>query len=220
MATILAIFVVVFLVIALSSGKQHREATDLKELDNTSPDAIRYNIRTGELFLNERSEHHKKRFYTERYISTRHGYTPEKLIFTSATVGGVTTGGWDKVGGNGTEKRKTDRFNLVYNYLEPEDNSVKTGYVSKIVLSDELLEKAKKSNVKPYLDGNNIVVVKPLERSEDDYLKLYMLSGCNYTNIIANSAENDIIRTLPDVIKVNYILNWICKNDPSDHVSE
>ena len=215
----IGIIVIVIIIIAATGSAEKQE---IKEITKKSPNSIKYNAENGELILNERSEDFKKLFSTERYISTRHGYAEEKLIFTSATVGGITTGGWDKVGGYGTEKKKTNKYNLVYEYVNPEDNSYKRGYVNRIILSDELLKKAQTSNVKPYLDGNSIIVVNPLIISEKElngYVNLHRIRGGGYTTHIANLKEDDKIRTLPDVIKVNYILNWICENDSTTNFS-
>ena len=86
-------------------------------------------------------------------------YKPEEYIFTSVTVGGITTGGVDKIGG--------------YNYIS---GSTKTGkyqlwYIDKLIrsiqLSDELFEQAKESLIAEYLNmaTKEIVVISSVALS-------------------------------------------------------
>ena len=96
-------------------------------------------------------------------------YKPEEYIFTSVTVGGITTGGVDKIGG--------------YNYIS---GSTKTGkyqlwYIDKLVrnirLSDELFEQAKESLIAEYLNmtTKEIVVISSVSLS---YTCLLYTSRC------------------------------------------
>lgn len=198
--------------IALVVAEEKKKGKKLKNLQNQTANELKFNEKTGVITLTKRHASYSERFTLENYISTRHGYAQEKLIFTSATVGGVTTGGVDKVGGYGTEKMKTDKYNLIYEYLDPKDNLIKKGIVKRINLSDNLLEKAKNSKIKNYLDGKNIIVVTPLVSSEKEmqaYLKLHQISGGGYTTHIANLQEDDKIKTLPTAQKCSDIINWI-----------
>ena len=208
-------FIGVFAWILFVTFSDKKDKDKLKELNKKTSHALKFDPETGVITLTERNQTYAKMFDFERYVSKRHSYSQEKLIFTSATVGGVTTGGVDKVGGYDTEQKKTDRYNLVYKYVDPKDNSSKKGIVKEIELSDDLLEEAIHSEVKVYLNGNRIVVVTPLVSSDKEkqgIVNMYRVcSGKEdeYVAAMANVEENDKIRTMPTLKKSSTILKWI-----------
>lgn len=155
-------------------GESRAKKKKLKDIQKAQEGALNYDPKTQTVILKRRHETNAKRFILKNYVSTRVGYTPEKLIFTSATVGGVTTGGVDKVGGYGTEQKSTDRYNVFFTYVSSEKDELKEVEVKKIALSDELLEQAKKSNIKKYLNGNKIIIVEPLVSSEDKKARMHI----------------------------------------------
>ena len=209
--TVIGIAVVLFLV--LKGEKKDKNA--LKTLQEQTKSILTVDKNTGRVTITQRHKAFAKLFTCENYVSTRHGYAEEKLIFTSATVGGVTTGGVEKVGGYGTEKKKTDKCNLVYQYVDPKNNQTKKVYVTAIQLSESLRKSAKLSKIKEYLDGNSLIVVTPLVSSEKEkqaYLNLHRISGGGYSTHLANLEEDDRIRTLPTLQKCNDIISWISGN--------
>lgn len=199
--------------------EDNKKKASLKEIQERTQDSLKYDPETGKITLTERNKSYAKMFDLERYITTHHGYSQEKLLFTSATVGGITTGGVDKIGGYGTEQKKTDRYNLVYKYVDPMDNSSKKGIVKEIVLSEELLEEAIHSDIRVYLNEDRIIVVSPLVSSEKEkrgIVNQYRISGGNsdsYVAAMANIEENDKIRTMPTFQKSIAILKWISNHE-------
>lgn len=213
MGTISIIGIAFTIFLVLKSDKKDRNT--LKSLQEETKDIIKVNENTGVITITQRHKAFAKMFTCENYVSTRHGYAEEKLIFTSATVGGVTTGGVDKVGGYGTEKKKTDKYNLIYQYVDYKSDQTKKVYVTAIQLSDSLRKSAKLSKVKEYLDGNCLNVVMPLVSSEKEkqaYVNLHRIRGGGYSTHLANLEEDDKIRTLPTLQKCNDIISWISGN--------
>lgn len=146
MAFIIALILAI-VVIRFSWNAEKEKINALSELQNQTKDTITYDDRTGVVTISQRHSSFRTRFTYEKYVATHYNYTPEKLVFTSATVGGVTTGGVDQVGGYGTKERHTDRYQIIYEYVLSE-GSPKQGHVKEIRLSNELAEKARNSKVK------------------------------------------------------------------------
>lgn len=105
--SIIGIAFAVFLVLK----SVNKDKNILKSLQEETTDIIKVDENTGVITITQQHKAFEKMFTCENYVSTRHGYAKEKLIFTSATVGGVTTGGVDKVGGRGN-KRKTRKIKI------------------------------------------------------------------------------------------------------------
>ena len=94
-------------------------------------------------------------------------YTPEQVIFTSATVGGVTTGGFSKVGGYKT-KHSTSLFNydILYNGDEYKNSAEKPSVWSIQLRNREMLDAAQKDPfISTLLEGNTIKL-KPMIESD------------------------------------------------------
>ena len=81
-----------------------------------------------------------KMFYYTEYEATQTTYTKEEYVFTAATVGNVTVGGVDKIGGYKDKKVKTGKYELSFSY----DGLTSTN-IKRIYLSKELLQAAKRS---------------------------------------------------------------------------
>lgn len=214
--TIMLVGIIFAIILVISSD--NKDKNKLKAAHEKTKNILEFDEKTGVITIKQRNKDIAKQFNFENYVSTRHGYAQEKIIYTSATVGGVTTGGFDKVGGYGTEKKKTDKYNLIYQYVDSETNSTKKICVTKIKLSDELAKKAQNSKVKEYLNakGNSIIVITELQSSEKEkqaYVNLHRISGGGYTTHLANLEEDDKIRTLPTLKKCSDIISWISGNN-------
>ena len=133
-------------------------------------------------------------------------YKPEEYIFTSVTVGGITTGGVDKIGG--------------YNYIS---GSTKTGkyqlwYIDKLVrnirLSDELFEQAKESLIAEYLNMSTkeIVVISSVSLS----YTTRMLLDTGHTDYAFDNITKESKAGYPTYEKCIKIMNWLCSNEETD----
>lgn len=130
-------------------------------------------------------------------------YKPEEYIFTSATVGGITTGGVDKIGG--------------YSYIS---GSTKTGkyqlwYIDKLIrriqLSDTLFAQAKKSPIAEYLDKTTkeIVVISTVSPS----YATQMLLRAGHTNSALDNMRRESKAGYPSYEKCIKIMNWLCSDE-------
>lgn len=141
----------------------------------------------------------------EDHVNTVTAHKPTEYIYTSATVGGITTGGVTKTGRYDylVSTGKSGKCLLVYGADHP---------VMKIQLSDELYQKALKSDIKEYLNNEKqIVVVKPYTPYglEADALKAMVTSGriSLASDMLANRAD------YPTRDKCTRILNWLCSKE-------
>lgn len=196
------LLLVFFIVIGCIEHEQKKK--NLKKGQSETKGMIWYDVENRTIKLNKRHTSFKERFSFEHYESSKVVYQEEKLIYTSATVGGVTTGGVDKVGGIQSEAVKTNKFELVYEYATKD--TIKKGFVEKITLTDELLKQAQKSNIAKYIKGNDILVVDELVESTD-LIRGYLKIGHNSS--AANVMNEDKLRTMPTLDKCKAIVNWV-----------
>lgn len=120
---------------------------------------------------------------------------PEKYIYTSATVGGITTGGVDKVGG-GYHKvmdMPTDKCKLLF--LDHE--------IERITLSDELCKEAKKSGLKKYINGDGQIIV-------DTGPSVQLLDASARYGVASAQAQNLASAGYPSREKCKEIIAWLC----------
>lgn len=139
----------------------------------------------------------------EEHVNTVTVHKPTEYIYTSATVGGITTGGVTKTGGYDylASTGKSGKYILVYGDNTP---------ISKIQLSDKLYREALGSDIKEYInDEKQIVLIKPYTPYglEADALKAMITDGkmSLASDMLANRAD------YPSYEKCTRILNWLCK---------
>lgn len=96
---------------------------------------------------------------------------PDKIVYTGATVGGITTGGFhiQKGGTVYTEGNKTGKYSLYYRYASMLNNEPYSEVVSYLSLSDELMKEAR---VDPLL--SKLIVT---EEQQKNLEKLYHFNG-------------------------------------------
>lgn len=121
-------------------------------------------------------------------------YSPEKIHFGSATVGGVTTGGVYKTGGYSAGKDVTvdGKYQLMHFGK----------VIEKIELSYKLKETARKSSIKDYLDDSGDIIVNR-QVMYSDYARIAMQSGNPEPGMIERT------RGFPSKEKAQAILDWI-----------
>ena len=94
MVIVLLAFMFFCLIMAVKSAEQ---IENRKNACRRAEKYVSYHNQT--LFVTKRDPEIANIFTIQPYRKTQYGYSPEKLIYTGATVGGVTTGGWHKSGG-------------------------------------------------------------------------------------------------------------------------
>lgn len=119
------------------------------------------------IYLKEKHPDFKKLLTYEVHENAIHTDVPKKYIYTSATVGGITTGGITEVGGyTDITKYSSHTFELrLKEVRKTPDNkdAVYTRLIKKIELSSDLLKIAKKSKIAQYIKGDCIVVIEDVD---------------------------------------------------------
>lgn len=184
MAVLIVIVVVaiVFLILCKTNGVDSWESFTKSELTRKreAEQYFSYDSFTKSIKLKKKSPEIKKAITIEASREVFANYTPDKLLYTSATVGGVTTGGVDVVKGGYslTSGQKTGTYYLSYKYAINAPSSTGAahywaGVISFIELSNEELEEVKKH---PVL--NNLIAT---EKTKD----LFHLAGKNALDLIS-----------------------------------
>lgn len=135
----------------------------------------------------------------DRDIKTK--YEPKRLVYTGATVGGITTGGFHEEGGYNyiSSANKTGKYNIYYiGELLP---------IQKIELSNELVPQAKKSEIKPFLNNHNAILL--ITSSISSFTRLAIANG---SPLADKMMMEDLREGFPTLEKCEKIINWICGN--------
>ena len=147
---------------------------------------------------------------TERYTSVQKRYMKEEYIFTSASSGAFTVGGFNKIGGYKDEKVRTDKYTFKYapNYSDGKP-------IKRIVLSDELYRKAYFEDSLRYYLRNGYIEIEKDEIKPDDWL----LSNSSVT-VRSILEEQAIIDTLPTKEQCDTIINWLRNTIPNINITQ
>ena len=154
----------------------------------------------------QRTEKFKNILGMIEHKSSRMAHKDAEYIYTSVTVGGVTTGGVSKIGDYDyfTAEKNSGRWELWY------DGHM----VKQIELTDELARQAKNSSlISGYISGNTIYVVNPNAKptlSNSDWLELNRRNSIMGMNILLD--DND--KQYPRLEKCNAIVRWLCGDVP------
>lgn len=150
------------------------------------------------LFIKKRLPQFADSFTIERVMLTPMSYNPEKYIFTSATVGGITTGGIDKVGGNYVSGKKVDSGKCELKYLGQK--------IQRIQLTAELYKEAQKSAIKKYLNDKKQIVLED-ETSGGVVISAQLLGVHSLTT------QQMLYKGYPTREKCQEIIDWICDKE-------
>lgn len=156
----------------------------------------------NEMFLRRRGQKLAKAI---KIVDDKHDiirYKPEEHIYTGATVGGITMGSVNKVGGynyvSGT--KQTGKYQIYY----------AGELIKSITLDSDLYNIAKNSKIAKYIDGHKIIIVESV------------ISPA--TRLLAGSGQKDMAKQMmsidsshgygfPSYEKCIEIVNWICGID-------
>ena len=159
------------------------------------------------LIVKECSSLNKNLLYISRYQETHLKYNPATATYTGATVGGVTTGGWDfqeahySIQGGAI----TDKFILWYR-----KNDKESKIVEKVELSSQLAELAKKDKaLRQFLKGNTLYITKQSENKWGNLAAQTLKNTGNY-NLASDIALKDYASTLLTKSELMPIYDFIC----------
>jgi len=183
---------------AVTAGKEITAANELLK------DHISFNERDKTLTVKKRDAKIAKVLGIQPYTRTEYGYTPEKLVYTAVTVGGITTGGVQKTGGHyAREAGKTGKASIIYTYKS--GTKLVNATVEKIILSKDLTDAAKSSDINTYLDGSTIVLMH--KRADTDAAVAAMQLG--HRDTAFNIMEQSKINAMSSYEKCMSIVNWL-----------
>ncbi len=157
-------------------------------------------FKDGVLNLEKRGAGLQKCIKIEPHRITNYSHKDEEYIFTSATVGGVTTGGIHKneAYDYASSSRKTGRYEMTISYRP----------IQKIELTSDLFDLAKSSYISEYLDEeSHSIVVVTAGRMSADTLAAWQ-SGERGGNLL-NLTQRDMEHCYPSYEKCQKILNWL-----------
>jgi len=133
-------------------------------------------------------------------------YKPESYVYTGATVGGITTGGFHKEGGYNyiASTIKTEKCALVFGRKKGVE-------IKSIYLTPELAKEARKSfTIKDYVTDSNYIMVENEIEISDYEKKLFFESAKANSPSHYNIASRHAYERAPDRAKCEAILEWIC----------
>ena len=147
-------------------------------------------------------------------VDTKYKYNEEKLVYTGATVGGITMGGFHVEGGDySKQKYFTGKYGLSRKcYINGE---AKVLVIDEIYLNSDLLEKAKDSHMKQYIDGksNHILLCHKLSKETSRNLNAATLLGDasldGAYNKMMSVARNEMSLTKEECIEIK---TWLLRN--------
>lgn len=169
-----------------------------------------YNEDTSTLTIRKRSPKNSNDIIIKNYTHTSYSYNPSKLIYTSATVGGVTTGGFDttKASYSPTSQEQTDKYELYCGKV----------FIDKLIIPNEEDLKSAKNNqtLKKFYDKGNQFLLEHKVKSSLTPYERQMLQQAVLTNdyqTMSGLGKKDIIAKKLTYDECQSIKAWICGND-------
>lgn len=165
----------------------------------------------GTLRIDSRGDVWKQFIKIKKVKNTYLGYEPEKLHYGSATVGGVTSGGFYTTGGYNKVVATTDSGKYELEFTGDANMLDKT--IRRIVLSDRMYAEAEKSNIAKYLNPatKSIEMYNKVIRTkqEVDALLNNAMKLVNGVPLTSGMAIDDT-RGFPTYEKCKEVLDWMC----------
>ena len=166
------------------------------------------------IHMTEKGTFWKKFIKINEYRALQLGYEPKRLHFGSATVGGVTTGGFYTTGGHNVieSSTKTGR----YQFMFADSGRRNNGYtipISRIRLTEELYKEAENSSIAKYLnpETQTIELNTRIHLSEAEKISLLNKADRLARGVPLTSGMSlNYSEGLPSYEKCVEILNWMC----------
>lgn len=164
----------------------------------------------GTLYLNSKGVVWKKFIKIRKVKNSYLGYEPEKLHFGSATVGGVTSGGFYTTGGYNKVVASSDSGKCELEFTGDANMLNKT--IRVIKLSNELYEEAQKANIAKYLNPTtkSIEMFDKVIRTKGEVDALINNAMKLATGVpLTSGMAIDDTRGFPTYQKCKEILDWM-----------
>lgn len=170
-----------------------------------------FHERDGVLYIENRGSFWKNFIKITKVKNYHLGYEPEKLHYGSATVGGVTSGGFYTTGGYNkvTSESNSGKYKLEF----AGDASIINNTIRVISFSTAVFEEALHSPIAKYLDTSShcIEMFRKVHRTkeETDVLLKNAMDLATGKPLISGVAMDDT-RGYPTYEKCKEIFDWIC----------
>ncbi len=157
------------------------------------------------IILNKRDFTFTKQIKVKKYTGTYEQFNPSKTIYTGATVGGITTGGFHQTKAYySTQVMRTSGHYLYAKVDEPFT-------IEKVKLSPELIEEAKQDErVKKFLRGNTLILnhENQMSSAEADVIKNAISTG--NISLSGYMLQKSYDKSLLSYKECQDVLEWIC----------
>lgn len=165
---------IVAVIKSISDAKEYKkELNDVKSatenLSSTFIEGFSGSIGFKNIYVMQRHPDFEKLLTYEVHENAIYTDVPKKYVYTSATVGGVTTGGVTEMGGyTDVTKYSSHAFELRLKEVQKGSDgkeAIYTKLIKKIELSSEMLKDAKKSKISKYVKDDSIIVIEDADIS-------------------------------------------------------
>ncbi len=183
-----------------------------KELYDQIHDAMQYDFASNTLTVKKLIVANDKALKYKELTDYELKHHDAKYVYTSATVGGITTGGVHKIGDYDTiNATSTGKYAVYYKTSDKKLYPVKT-----IHLANELVVKAKKDPVVKNFLHNNILVLEKKVEDNTENVELAIKHGnmALAMQLIKNSSLDKQLTKQ----ECRSVINWIC--GVRDYLSE
>lgn len=198
----------VMLFVSGNNARKQSAQNQIKALESISTN-FSYNPDKKHLVIKNRCPENVAAFGVKDYKRQNYSDVPAKLVYTGASVGGITTGGVHLSGGytsvaNGI---KSGKCILLYSWYNGKE--VETGDVETIDVSNSSDDNYHSSKISKYVRNRKIIVV-------DNTAKTKMAGSLAYLKMNVRSAttlnmyEDAVIEDYPSEEKCLEIVSWIC----------
>ena len=197
--TLFAIAIAIYGYTVTRKNKKAQIAEDLEK--NT------FQLSGSTLYMKKSNKHLRPLLAVKKHEVSSYHYNEEKLHVGAVTVGGVTTGGVYKTGGDySVGKYDSDKYELIFQRSVSTNLDFEKTKIEKIVLSDELMQKAKGQPIEQYLEKNTITVIKEVPASQT-YVTLMQMGK---TDAALSLLESEQAQGYPSKEMCDTIIAFLC----------
>lgn len=190
--SVIAFIVICVIVVLYQESKSKAVSQEIIQIKNS----FSYDRNSHLLILKSRSPNVQNVIKAEASHDINFTSIPDKLVYTGATVGGVSTGGFHvQKGGNYVSLgAKTGRYYLSYKYAEAFNGKHLSDIVSCVELTDSDFTLAKNNNVlKQYIASPET------KKRLSDFHSSSLLANCKHLLFLNNLSKSD----------AEYIVKWM-----------
>lgn len=190
-----------------------RDQKFVQQMQDKHHDIYHYNSYGKCLEIYKKHPKFPKMLTIENHTISKYTDVPERYVYTGATVGGVSTGGFTKLGGyTDAQTLRTNKCVIMLKELSEDfftDKIVmKHREVHEIRLNGELLEAAKNASVRSYLKGDRLILVNKTDVSAGT-AAMYRTGN---TLGAVNALEREQSEGYPSFLECTEIMDWLKKN--------